>query len=355
MSLYSLAAPKRTFSEMENRYLAELPGVSLRNVADGSFEEQFETYLNDHFAMRDFFVRLSAFKSYALGLREFGDVYYAKDDTLIRKLQVDQKREAYITSAIAKYAQNTEIPVCLALIPGAAGVWKDKLPEYAPNPEQQTEIQNIYEQLQESPVACVDLYSAMAEHRQESIYYHTDHHWTSLGAYYGFAGYMESLGEEFTPITHYEDKLLSDHFLGTLYSSAPFSWIVPDEIHAYVPEESISVTVYNGTSYQKGELYAEEHLKEKNQYTTFLGGNQPIVVVQNPDVQGERLLVVRDSYLDSMAPFLATAYSEVHLIDPRYYKQKLSSYAEEHGIDRILICMSLSSYLDSTGLPPILN
>lgn len=355
MSLLSMVMPNQTFSRMENRYLAEFPTVSLRNVLDGSFEEKFELYLNDHFALRDIFVRLSKLKSYALGIREFGDVYYAKDDTLLRRLKPNEERASANTAAIAEYAKNAEIPVDFALIPGAVAIWNEKLPDHVPNYDQEAEIQRIYDSLGSSYVNCVDMYEALVSHDTEYIYYHTDHHWTSLGAYYGYAAYIDTIGQAAASIADYKDTSLSEAFLGTLYSDAPFPWIAPDEIHAYVPDENISVTVFDGMEYQNGELYVKDNLKEKNQYTVFLGGNQPLITVQSQKTQGEKLLIVRDSYMDSMTPFLTTQFSEIHLIDPRYYKQELSSYIEEHDIDRVLICMSLSSYMESSGLLPILK
>lgn len=358
MALASLLTPKRTFSQMENRYLAEFPVASPRSIADGSFEEKFETYLNDHFVMRDFCVQLSKIKTYALGIREFGDVYYARDDTLLRRLSPNNERLTKNTEAIRQYAETAGVPVDLALIPGAVDIRGEQLPKNAPNYDQKAAIQEVYASLEadkQSYVNLIDLYSVLKLHAQEDIYYHTDHHWTSLGAYYGYAAYRESIAGTAPALTAYQDRLLSENFRGTLYSDVPLPWITPDEIHAYVPEGNISVTVFDGMEYKKSELYVEEHLQEKNQYTVFLGGNQPIIVIQNPDTQGEKLLIVRDSYMDSMAPFLTADFSELHLIDPRYYKQGLNTYIAEHDIDRVLICMSLASYMESTGLPTVLR
>lgn len=355
MSILSFVTPKKTFSQMENRYLAEFPVLSLEHIVDGSFEEKFETYLNDHFAERDFFVRLSKIKSFALGLREFGDVYYGKDETLLRKLKSDEDYAVKLTEAVAEYAETAEVPVSFALIPGAVDIRREQVPKYAPNADEELQIQDQYDVLKDSNVTCADIYHVLSAHAEEPIYYHTDHHWASLGAYYGYAAILQSLGHVPADISEYNDNLISDDFYGTLYSEAPFPWIEPDEIHTYVPEAEITTTIYDGTGYQDGELYVESNLQEKNQYTYFLGGNQPIITVKNPAVQGERLLVIRDSYMDSMVPFLTADFEEVHLIDPRYYKQGINAYIEENEIDRVLICMSLSSYMESTGLLPILK
>ena len=110
MSLLSLLIPKRTFSEMENRYLAELPAASFGSIADGSFEKRFEVWLNDHFAMRDYFVQMSKIKTYVLGVREFGDVYYGEDDTLLRKLSINRERLKKNNAALVQYAIHAEVP-----------------------------------------------------------------------------------------------------------------------------------------------------------------------------------------------------------------------------------------------------
>ncbi len=364
MAIISAIMPKQAFSQMENRYLAEFPVVSLGNIVDGSFEDGFEAYLNDHFVMRDFFVRLSKMKTYMLGIRKFGDVYYAKGDTLLRALSWNPERATKNTKAITAFAEQATVPVDIALIPGAVDIWSEYLPDHAPNYDQEIIIQDIYDELTNivnpeidngTYVNHIDLYSELKAHAEEAIYYHTDHHWTSLGAYYGYAAYQTDLGRSVKPIVEYEDRLLSTDFYGTLYSDVPLSWIKPDELHAYASDEGIEVTVFDGTSDQKGELYCMEHLQEKNQYPVFLGGNQPIVKITNSKGQDGRLLIVRDSYVDSLAPFLAQDYRELYLIDPRYYRKSLSTYIEEHDIDRVLICMSLASYSESTGLPVILH
>lgn len=366
ISLLSLLIPKRTFSEMENRYLAELPAASFGSIADGSFEKRFEVWLNDHFAMRDYFVQMSKIKTYVLGVREFGDVYYGEDDTLLRKLSINRERLKKNNAALVQYAIHAEVPIDLALIPGAVDIWSAKLPSNAPYVDQRAMIQDVYQsvgqdaekskkQNEESYVNCINLYDTLAAHHEESIFYHTDHHWTSLGAYYAYSAYSEAISHQVSVFTEYPDRLLSDDFRGTLFSDVPLPWIRPDEIHAYVPEGNISVMVFDGSKYKEGRLYAEEYLQEKNKYMVFLGGNQPIVVIQNPEAVQEKLLIVRDSYMDSMAPFLTADFSELHLIDPRYYKQSLNQYIEEHDIDRVLICMSLSSYMESTGLPAVLR
>ena len=101
----------------------------------------------------------------------------------------------------------------------------------------------------------------------------------------------------------------------------------------------------------EGELYVEEKLAVKDKYSMFLGGNQPLCVIRNENADGGRLLVIRDSYSDSLAPFLALNYSEVHLFDLRYNRTPISAYAAENGIDEVLVLYSAANFTTDTNLP----
>ena len=161
------------------------------------------------------------------------------------------------------------------------------------------------------------------EHKDEDIFYRTDHHWTSLGAYYGYTGLASALGYTPVPLTDYTPTVRSTEFYGTVFSSSGVRWVQPDTITTYVPDDGITVVSHtydnsgNPVEEQRA-LYVESFLSVKDKYSMFLGGNQSLGVVtntNNPD--GPKLLIIRDSYADSLVPFLTAHYSEIHLIDPR--------------------------------------
>lgn len=173
----------------------------------------------------------------------------------------------------------------------------------------------------------MDLLGALSEHAEEPIYYRTDHHWTTRGAFYGANALLETLGREplderyFQPKTVYQDgsfrtKAVSTDFNGTLYSTSGIHWLEPDAIEYWVPDGYLNVTTWKSGKAEPGQLYDRSYLEGKDKYSSFLGGNQPLCVIENPDVQdGSKILLIRDSYSDSLAPFLAQAFSQVHLID----------------------------------------
>ena len=178
----------------------------------------------------------------------------------------------------------------------------------------------------------MDFAGALTAHADEPIFYRTDHHWTSLGAFYGANAVLSSLGRPTLDRADFTPEVVSDDFNGTLYSTSGIHWLTPDEMEYWVEEDGISVTSWRTGSPELAALYERSYLDKKDKYSSFLGGNQPLCVLKNEDnPDGGKILLVRDSYSDSLAPFLAQSFSEVHLLDLRYYRAPVAQYAAETG------------------------
>ena len=352
-------SPDRTFSEVENRNLEQLPAVDFGtpeklfrdgNFFNGQFMRDFETYTTDQFIGRDAWVDLKARTERALGKKENNNVYFADNDTLITRF--DQPAADRVTenlNYVNKFVENVDIPVVFSLIPTQACIWADRLPEGAPNASQT----DLMAQAQGAVTGATwaDVYTPLMEHKDEDIFYRTDHHWTSLGAYYGYTGLASALGYTPVPLTDYTPTVRSTEFYGTVFSSSGVRWVKPDTITTYVPDDGITVVSHtydnsgNPVEEQRA-LYVESFLSVKDKYSMFLGGNQSLGVVtntNNPD--GPKLLIIRDSYADSMVPFLTAHYSEIHLIDPRYYHLSVKDYVEQNGIDQALVLYSVPNFV----------
>ena len=352
-------SPDRTFSEVENRNLEQLPAVDFGtpeklfrdgNFFNGQFMRDFETYTTDQFIGRDAWVDLNARTERALGKKENNNVYFADNDTLITRF--DQPAADRVTenlNYVNKFVENVDIPVVFSLIPSQACIWADRLPEGAPNASQT----DLMAQAQEAVTGATwaDVYTPLMEHKDEDIFYRTDHHWTSLGAYYGYTGLASALGYTPVPLTDYTPTVRSTEFYGTVFSSSGVRWVKPDTITTYVPDDGITVVSHtydnsgNPVEEQRA-LYVESFLSVKDKYSMFLGGNQSLGVVtntNNPD--GPKLLIIRDSYADSLVPFLTAHYSEIHLIDPRYYHLSVKDYVAQNGIDQALVLYSVPNFV----------
>ena len=346
-------APDQDFSQMENRKLEQMPALTADSLLNGKFMSSFETYVTDQFVARDFWVDLKARSEKALGKHENNDIYFCDQDTLIARFQQpDGQKMATDLGYINTFAQNAGIPVTFGLIPTQACVWADRLPEGAPNASQTA----IMDQAKESTTAATwaDLYTPLWEHRNEDIFYRTDHHWTSLGAYYGYTGLADALGFEPVPLDTYTKTVRSTDFYGTVFSSSGVRWVSPDTITTYVPDTGITVTehTYEGATPVEKErsLYVESFLDVKDKYSMFLGGQQALGVVKTPNTDKPKLLIIRDSYTDSLVPFLTPHFSEIHLIDLRYYRLSIQEYIQQNEIDQALVLYSIPNISTDTNL-----
>ena len=350
MALLSLLLPKKSFSELENRYLQKAPTLSFSSVVvNGKFMEEAEDYVSDHIAGRDFWVALKAWSERLSGKRENEGVYFGKDDTLLN--QVSDPDETQLSQAmdfLNLLAEQSPVPTYFGVIPTSAAIWQDRLPEGAPTADEESVIREL---AGESRAQTVDIYGALAAHAEEDIYYRTDHHWTSLGAFYGANAILSAMGREPLDLTDYTPITVSDSFYGTIFSTSGVRWVPPDSIEVYVTEDGVSVTSYPKGEPEPGKLYDASYLTKKNQYAYFLGGNQPLCVVRSekPGAEG-RLLLVRDSYADSLTPFLTERFREIHLIDLRYYRASLQDYIRENGIDEIMVLYGYSSFTTDRNL-----
>ena len=341
MAAVSLVLPDRSFSEMENRNLRPVPELTAKRFTSGRYMTEAEEYVSDQIVLRDTWVTLKALGERATGKLENNGIYFAAGDTLIRRIgEPDPVLLADNIETLNAFANQTDVPVFFGLIPSAASVWQDRLPAGAPTADEAYWIGEID---RDTNIPAIDLRSALREHSREAIYYRTDHHWTSLGAFYGANAVLEAAGLEPLRLSDYEKKTVSENFFGTNFSSASAWWTEPDTIETYVKEEGKSVTSNFTGKEEPGRLYASERLDTKNQYAYFLGGNQPLCVIRS-QAQGPKVLVIRDSYCDCLAPFLSERFGEVHLFDLRYNRLSPADYIREQDIDMVLILYSFETF-----------
>ena len=346
-----LALPDRDFSPRENRYLEEFPRFSLSSLFSGDYTRQLETYTTDQFPLRDAWITLKAAAERAAGKSENNGIYLCRDDMLLEAYHAPQDEETLEknTAAVNGLTEAVSIPVYLALIPGKAEFYGDLLPKYAPNDSEKQVIDAVYA---ETEASCIDLNTALAIHKDEYIFYRTDHHWTTSGAYYGYSALCGALGITPMSFSAFEPETVSEDFYGTQYSSSGFTWVQPDMIQrcASVPD-GLSIENYLHGTAEPGMLYDDSYLSQKDKYAMFLGGNTPLLQIHTETGNAGSILLLRDSFADSLVPFLLPHFSEIHMIDLRYYKSSVLDYIAEHDIDQVLILYSAVNFTSDSNIP----
>ena len=346
--ILNLIIKDRSFSERENRYLEKAPAFSVSSLISGKFTSGFESYITDQFALRDSWTTIKARSELISGKHENNGVYLCAGDVLIPRFdEPDEERFENNLEYVNTLVENVTVPVYFELIPGACAVWSDKLPHGAPCADQFKYIRRAYDEIK---AQTVDVASVLNAHKDEYIFYRTDHHWTSLGAYYGYTALGTALGYTPSPLESYSRRVVSEDFYGTSYSSSGISWVAPDDIEIFVDGDNTEVTAFSAGSAVKGELYKTEQLGKKDKYSMFLGGNNSLLQIKTGNDGKPKLLLIRDSYADSRVPFLLENFSEIHLIDLRYYKLSIADYVRENGIDEVLVSYSVKNFCEDTNL-----
>ena len=199
-----------------------------------------------------------------------------------------------------------------------------------------------------SQVIPVDIYDALDYHKDQYLYFNTDTHWAPLGAYYAYTAFCEAADQTAAPLSDFTVSTVED-FTGYLYVATGESCLAenPDHIDLYEPGFDYTIELsYDGVSFTElSGMYAPD---EGMGYSMVLWGDNPLVRITNhDDASGRKLLLVKDSYGNAIAPFLAANYSEVHVADFRSFPGKLPAYCQENGITDVLFfnnVMSANTY-----------
>lgn len=352
ITIINLISPPKEYSETENRYLAQPPEFSVPVLLEGRFMEDFESYITDQFCFRDTWVGVKTLTELALQRKDSGGVYFAKDHYLIEMFDaVDRAQYEKNLGHAAAFTQRVEaslgIPVQTMLVPTASAVFQSKLPAYAPEVDQDA----LYAQAAAALPHMVDVRGALDSHCGEYLYYRTDHHWTSLGCYYAYQAWRQANGQTAPPLSWYRQEPLSQRFYGTTYSKASLYTALPDTITAFLPGDGNTFFVsYNNGQSESNTLYERGYLSKKDKYSVFLNGNQPITKIASQNKNGQKLLLIKDSYANTFAQFAACDFETVIMVDLRYYRGSLDALAKDEGITNILILYNLKGFSSDTNV-----
>ncbi len=358
--LLNIVWPSREFSEKENRMLEQKPELTLSGIESGRFMEQYESYQSDQIAGRDLWVQLKTRVDLLMGKRESNGVYKGKSKYLMEDIKTpnQEQMEHNLASMCSFQEAYPDIPMYMMLVPNAANVLSDKLPSFAVTRDQDKDFAEIQKALK-GHLTWVDVSSAMKDHKSENIYYHTDHHWTSLGAKYGYEALAEALQLDTSKEVELKPYAVSDSFNGTLSATSGYETGYEEPMYVYLPKEEGTgpevVVSYVEEQEKKATLYDISKLKEKDKYAMFLGGNSGLIDIRTTADSTDRLLIVKDSYANSLVPFLTPYYREIFMVDPRYYYGDIHEIMENNKITSVLFLYNGNTFVEDNSISGVLE
>ena len=333
------ALPDREMSEWENRYLSSKPELKISDVVDGSFMEKYEDYINDQIPFRDGFIKVKAVGEMLILKCENNGIVRGKDSYLFTKgsddtLKFDKNIQIISQFIDEKASENRNIIVAIA--PNASGVLNSKVPKGVLMPNQAVKLDEMYSDnslLKGARV--VDLKCVLKAHEDEYIYYRTDHHWTTYGAYLAYHEISEN-PVELSELSECFGMGEEDGFLGTLYAKYKGMFVKPDVITYY----DIPVKSYKTDDNARSGLLDKTKLSVFDKYGMFLYGNFGRCDIESIDASDDEvlagrrdkkdsLIIIKDSYANCLVPFLTFDYKNITLIDLRYYNESVTDLLSE--------------------------
>ena len=337
LTIVNFVIPKKKFSEQENRYLIEMPSFSFETLFNGNYMNTIDLSINDHFIFRDNWTSGQSIMEYGIGKRESNGVFIGKN-ALFSKINPDENVIDSNISEINKFASRTKIPTNTMIIPSAAGIQKDRLPPFAPVCDEKKIIGDINKEVNNP----VPVFETLYQNKNKYIYYRTDHHWTTYGAYLAYLEWCKAIG--LTPVK-YNAKKINDNFNGTLYSRSGVRFVDSDTIEAYNSNNFNGCSIPEGNNVKKfNSIYFDKYRGLKDKYAYFLGPNKPVVTIYGKNKTGKKLIIFKDSYSHCLAPMMLEHFDEICLVDLRYINTDINKIINVNNYDNALFLYSLDTF-----------
>lgn len=352
-----IVMPKSDYSSTEKRKLEQFPEFSLETLFNGEFTKNFETYLADQFYGRNFWKGLNSYYNLYIGHNGADGVYNGNDGYLIN-VPVEEKdsRVQNNIDTVVKFSQSIDVPVTVEIVPSTGYIMNGELPLNHFNYNDEIYFERLVNTCQSNNIEFIDLRESFKESTESGaqLYYKTDHHWTTEGAYVAYKQLCNKWG--LTPTSKDDFNIETyNNFYGTTYSTSGFWFTSPDSIQVWNnpanTERNITVEIIEGdTKETYHSMYFLNHLEEDDKYPIFLDGNHPIEYITNSNAESGKLLIIKDSFSHCFAPFTADNFNSITLVDLRYYKGSVSDIVREEKFDKILVLYGLDNFATDTDL-----
>ncbi|MBR3349593.1 MAG: hypothetical protein IKG55_05920 [Solobacterium sp.] len=345
LTAVNIFAPRKDFSENENRALAPSVNTSLKNIFFGSFDTEFETWFSDHFVARDEWIEIKASVRRDLGAIENNGVYLARDGRLIQQyFSYDEKAVRDNISYLQEFSADNKVKLNVMLVPGASQGESGYLPLGAVNADEAKLIKSIGEQLKDQNF--IDLCDTIGT--KNDYYFKTDHHWNELGAKAGYEAICSQVLKK--EPDEFSLSEVSDDFKGTMDSRSGAFWTKPDKLYRMDPMKSFAAEVTYENGRTSDSLFEDGNLEIKDKYTYYLDGNHAYVHIKTDVNTKKKALIIKDSYSHILIPYLASEYSELEIFDLRYFHDQVSTHLTDRQNTDVYVIYGVETFASDTNL-----
>ncbi|MBE6698903.1 MAG: hypothetical protein E7584_01475 [Ruminococcaceae bacterium] len=358
--------PDNDFSARENRALQTLPRFDKDKLFSGELSSAYNDYFADQFVARDVLVTLKGTLELLSGKGENNGILLGDRGQLAKRLFatarigkdaaedsdiIDSEHLKNAADGINRASENVDVPFVVFLTGRTADVASSAFlyPNHASDAMLETLRQNVAED-----VNYLDLVPTYRERYEsgEYVYYRTDHHWTTLGAYYAYCDILKAFGMEndIIPTEKFQKEIVSTNFYGTFAAASGFHFVPPDSVELWLfgNEEEFLVTADGHTL--DGGFYNRRHLSGNDKYSVFLDGTHDVVTVTKKDGQDRPTLAIfKDSFANSVAPFLAQHFDLVlyNLSSPRTDYTDVTTWSRACRADAALVLYTLGNVIET--------
>ncbi len=369
-SVNLFAENKPTVSTIENRTLETLPDYSFEALQSGTFFKDFDQFFGDNFIYREQFVALGQDLHNLRGIQSedslqlidtYGDntfdevnVELENEDpvTILFKDNIALTLHKFYPEKAKKYANalnqfgstlDSTVQIYSILIPDRIEFEKDPQLKALSNSEKET-IAYVNQYL-DPRIQPIDIYNMLSTHSDEYLFFKTDHHWTALGAYYGYSAFISALGETPLPLTDYDVKRY-ENFLGSRYALNTNLEKNPDyvDVYEYKHYDTLSFGIFSQEVYRDYPLLDRSFVDQQNIYGVFMGGDHPLARITSSNDSNKKILIIKDSYGNAFTPFIAPHYEETYIVDPRYVNEDfdINAFIVDSAITEVLFINTVS-------------
>ena len=379
VAVLHVVTPDKDYSAEEKRRLSQLPEFSVRSLTSGSFMDGMEDYLSDQFPLRSEAMTLKTGTQLVLGKRESNGVYYCEDDRLMERFDgMDAENYTETVAALKEFAARHEgTDFYFLMVPNAVWRYPSLLPAGAATEDQNDFLDTFFGEISDS-MTPVDVRKEFRAYKPSAdLYYRTDHHWTTDGAYLAAKKVFAEIKARDTvapeegsawnyklPILaempEFSRSIVKNDFAGSLVSESGFPLRTADWVSVYLPvEEEGRKTIYTVDYGQGGGIsascYDASKLETDNAYEVFFGGNYPLIEIETSAASTRSILIIKDSYANAFIPFLIPSYRHLTIVDPRYYYDNIDFLMASGNYHEVLFLYNVNTFSEDTSLKTVLQ